>query len=157
MKVLAFDCDGYTRMHSRNSLIYTGPKCAPNPVPLVVAGQTWPVGTRFVHLGSRHTSAVFEAMSFSEPLVYAGMFRDDDYASDVALFTQGGKDVFFGYANVGDELVFGTEIRSARVIEMNQVEWLDESGRLMKNYEGPRAHGSGPASRRAAQDEEAVA
>jgi len=122
-KALVFQCDGYERAHTRYSLVLIGAAVRAEAVPLQVAGQIWPVGTTFDLMGSTHTSAGFETLDFRgfEPMRYMGQFRDGD--DTYALFKAGGKpaDGFFAYHVYDFGLVWGTDARSGRVIEMSNV------------------------------------
>ena len=121
-KAIVFQMSGYTRAHTRECLVFIG-EVYPEPVPLVLHGKSYPVGTQFKRLGGHKTSAGFEDLTFHEPIVYCGLFEED--GKSVALFKQDQlmKNEFFGWnVDADGNFFWGTDARAGRVIENTIVE-----------------------------------
>jgi hypothetical protein len=121
-RALVFECFEYTRAHTSTCLVILG-AIVPEPVPLLIGGQSYPVGTRFWEMGSKRTSAGFETLYFDAfaPMEYVGQYTNLD--GTVALFKQGPlpEGGFFAWHPHDDGLMWGTDSCSGRIISMDQV------------------------------------
>lgn len=124
-KALVFELPGYTRAHTRQSLVILG-DITPRRVPLVIGKRSWPAGTRFWTLGSKNTCAAYETQNYRAfaPMEYVGMFAGQGDDGDLACFRQGEHPVggYFAWHATEFGLMWGTEVCSGRIIAMDNVE-----------------------------------